>query len=52
MTIDEAIKCAELMQHDTLKFDFDTIEKGCEFGALCADALRLAKKMNEENDER
>ena len=49
MTIDEAIRCAEWMKHEPLEFDLDTGRKVYEFGVLCADALRLAKKMNEEN---
>ena len=52
MTIDEAIECAEWMKCNPLEFDVDNSEKVCEFATLCADALRLAKKISEENDER
>lgn len=42
MTIDEAIKYA-----DMLSCNVNAFEVSKQFGAMCADALRLAKKMNE-----
>ena len=47
MTIDKAIKIADAISKDTYgicKFSTTGVH---EFGALCADALRLAKKMSE-----
>lgn len=43
MTIDEAIKYA-----DMLSCNVNAFEVSRQFGALCADALRLAKKMSED----
>ena len=59
MTIDEAIKYADLMSRDELEHFDENVEERKqvrEFGSMCADALRLAKKMNkaygleEQND--
>ena len=44
MTIDEAIEYADMMTHNV-----NTFESTKQFATLCADALRLAKKMSEEN---
>lgn len=47
MTIDEAIKYADLMALDMLRME-DVRGKDMQaLGRLCADALRLAKKMSE-----
>ena len=43
MTIDEAIKYA-----DMLSCNVNAFEVSKQFGAMCADALRLAKKMSED----
>ena len=42
MTIDEAIKYA-----DMLSCNVNAFEVSKQFGAMCADALRMAKKMSE-----
>lgn len=49
MTIDEAIKCADAISKDTYEICKLTTEGVRAFSTLCADALRLAKKMSEEN---
>lgn len=43
MTIDEAIKYA-----DMLSCNVNAFEVSKQFGAMCADALRLAKKMSDD----
>ena len=45
MTIDEAIKYADMMALDALPLD--DMPEICTFGEFCAAALRLAKKMSE-----
>ena len=45
MTIDEAIKYADMMALDALPLD--DMPEICAFGELCAATLRLAKKMSE-----
>lgn len=45
MTIDEAIEYADLMLRNV-----NTFESTKQFAALCADALRLAKKVEEGKD--
>ena len=48
MTIDEAIKYADLMALDMLRME-DVRGKDMQaLGRLCADALRLAKKMSDK----
>lgn len=44
MTIDEAIKYA-----DMLSCNVNAFEVSKQFGAMCADALRLAKKMSDSH---
>ena len=47
MTIDEAIEYADLMSRNVNAFE--GAKQIYEFGMICAGALRLTKKMSEEN---
>lgn len=47
MTIDEAIEYADLMSRNVNAFE--GAKQIYEFGMICAGALRLKKKMSEEN---
>lgn len=49
MTIDEAIEHADMIADTGLTVFDITVNDLQRLGVLCADALRLAKKMNEEN---
>ena len=50
MTIDEAIKYADLMALDMLRMENMSETDTQAFGRMCANALRQVKKMNEENE--
>lgn len=49
MTIDEAIKYANLLALDMLRMENMCGKDTQAFGRMCADALRLAKQKEEEN---